>query len=108
MTTDRQRGGVAFVERWTNARAAVIGFLTGRGNSSVAIADTLGDDTDAATIRRMWALWDLEQFGHDGTDPLVVVPLKPRDRSHLAYAAARAGMTIEAYCEAVLVASLKR
>jgi len=103
---NRQRGGVAFVEKWTNARAAVIGFLTGRGYSSTAIAEKTGDDP--ATIRRMWALWDLEQFGHDGSNPLILVPLKPRDRAHLAFAAGRAGMTVEAYCEAVLVASLKR
>lgn len=105
--TDRQRGGVAFVERWTNARAGVIGFLTGRGNSSCAIAERMGD-TDAATIRRMWSLWDLADLGHNGRAPEVVVPMAPRDRAHLAAAAAGKGLTIEAYCELILVSAIKR
>lgn len=105
---DRQRGGVAFVERWTNARAGVIGFLTGRGNSSPAIAELLDDGTDAATIRRMWVLWNFEAFGHEASAPIISVPLSKRDRAHLASAAVRAGLTIEAYCEQVLVGSIKR
>lgn len=104
--TDRQRGGAAFVERWTNARAGLIGFLTGRGNSSCAIAERLHDNP--ATIRRMWSLWDLSEYGHNGAEPQVVVPLNQRDRAHLAGAAASAGLTIEAYCEQILVRSIRR
>lgn len=104
--TDRQRGGAAFVERWTNARAGVIGFLTGRGYSSCSIAERIDDRPE--TVRRMWTLWDLSAYGHDGRAPQVVVPLSQRDRAHLAGAAATAGLTIEAYCEQILVNSIRR
>ena len=61
--TSRQRGGVAYVERKTNAWAAFIGFLLGRGYSSPAIAEILADGTCDATVRDMSKKWGLPSWG---------------------------------------------
>ena len=56
--TDRIMGQ-PLVERWTNAKAGYIGYLTGRGYSSSKIAKIVGDSTAPATVRGMWRRWGL-------------------------------------------------
>lgn len=55
--TDRIRAPGTVIERWTNAKAGYVGFLTGQGKSSIDIEAILRDGTSAATIRRMQKLW---------------------------------------------------
>lgn len=48
----------------------------------------------------------LATYGHDGRASLMVIPIRQRDRAHLAGAASAAGLPIEAHCEAILVNSI--
>lgn len=49
------------VERWTNAKAALIGHMCGIGMSSIAISATLRDGTSPETIRKMRKRWNLPE-----------------------------------------------
>lgn len=98
-STDRFRGGIQFVETWTNAKAGFIGFLTGRGYSSEAIAEDLSDGTSAPTIRRMWRLWGLP----DRDEAFLTIPMTVRQRSNLADRAAQHGISTEEYCRRMLI-----
>jgi hypothetical protein len=80
--TDRQRGGYAFEERRTNAWAAFIGFLIGRGHSSEAIAQVLDDGTDSGTVRRMAQRWELPTWGRK-SEGFIVVPVTMKQRAHI-------------------------
>jgi hypothetical protein len=100
--TSRWRGGFAFIEHWTNAKAALIGFLLGRGYSSVAIAEVLDDGTDHATVRKMAQRWDLPSWGRR-SDGFIVVPMKQRDRATIAARAAQEGIGQEEWCRRLLV-----
>lgn len=107
--TDRYRGGIQWVEQWTNAKAALIGFLTGRGYSSVAIAEVLDDRTMPATIRLMQRKWALHSAGYSGDAVVVTIPLSVRQRANLADRAAQHGLSIEEYSRRILVcASMPR
>lgn len=101
--TTRQRGGYAFVETKTNAWAALIGFLTGRGYSSVAIAECLDDGTAPTTVRWMQQRWGLHSAGYSGRDVVLSVPLNPRQRANLAARAAQRGLSIEEYSRRILI-----
>lgn len=105
--TSRHRN-VSFVERWTNTKAFLIGFLTGRGYSSEQIADQLGDGTSSATIRTMWAKWQVK--GVRQTDEVaVMVPMTAMARAHLYARAAQNNLSIEEYSRRLLIcASMPR
>lgn len=96
--TLRHRGGVAYIERRTNAWAAMIGFLTGRGYSSVAIARAVADGTTPGTVRRMWVLWGLSRRRTN-----IVIDLGGKERANLAKRADQHGLKIEEYCRRLLV-----
>lgn len=98
MRTFRHRGGVAYIERRTNAWAAMVGFLTGKGYSSVAIAAAIGDGTSAATVRRMWRLWGMSR-----PRSILVIDLGPREHANLAKRADQHELSIEEYCRRLLV-----
>lgn len=101
--TTRQRGGHAFIETWTNARAALIGFLTGRGYSSIAIAEVIDDGTLPATIRLMQRKWSLHSAGYSGDQVVLSIPLTSKQRANIAARAAQRGLSVEEYCRRVLV-----
>ena len=56
---DRYRGDGLFVERWSNAKAGLVGYYTGLGRSSPQIAAILNDGTSDSTIRTLWGEWGL-------------------------------------------------
>lgn len=103
----RQRGGNAFVERKSRAWAGLVGFLAGRGYSSVAIAETLADGTHPATIR---ALITKRWFLRPPASPKgastceFVISMRAKDRDRLARQAASRGLSLEDYCHRILVA----
>lgn len=99
--TSRFRGGHAFEERRTNAWAAFIGFLLGRGYSSVAVAESLADGTDDATVRLMAKKWGL-RAGRDNKANLSI-PLTVLQRAHIAARAGQNGLSVEEYCRRMLV-----
>ncbi len=104
--TNRQRGGHAFEERRTNAWAAFVGFLLGRGYSTVAIAEALDDGTSDATIRTMARRWSLPHWGKK-SDGFLVVPMTERDRAHVFARAAQEGVGPEEYCRRLLIMGSK-
>ncbi len=61
--SERFRFRGAKVERWTNAKSAVIAFHLGKGMTSVDVSKMLGDGTSPETIRRMETLWGLPKRG---------------------------------------------
>jgi hypothetical protein len=98
--TSRHRGGVAFEERRTNAWAAFIGFLIGRGHSSEAIAQVLDDGTDSGTVRRMAQRWELPTWGRK-SDGFIVVPVTMKQRAHI-HARAQHGVGDEEFARRIL------
>ena len=105
--TSRQRGGVAFIERKTNAWAAFIGFMLGRGYSSPAIAESLSDGTTDATVRDMAKKWGLPSWGRS-SDCFIVIPMKQRDRATIAARAGQEGLSQEEFCRRFLVAGTQQ
>jgi hypothetical protein len=104
--TSRYRPGQAYEEKRTNAWAAFIGFMLGRGYSTPAIAQRLADGTSDATIRHMSKLWGLPSWGKS-SDCFVVVPMKQRDRATIAARAGQEGLSQEEWCRRLLVAGSK-
>jgi hypothetical protein len=104
--TSRWRPGHSFEERRTNAWAAFIGFMLGRGYSTVAIAEKLDDGTTDATIRTMARKWDLPCWGKK-SDGFLVIPMKERDRATITARAGQEGLGIEEYCRRFLVAGTR-
>jgi hypothetical protein len=79
-------------------------FLTGRGWSSEAIADRLADGTSSATIRSMWASWEIS-----GAETALTIPLSVRERANIQARAAQHGISAEEYCHRIVVgASMPR
>lgn len=100
--TSRWRAGKPFEEKKTNAWAALVGFLLGRGYSSPAIAEVLADGTRPETVRDMSKKWGLPSWGKS-QEYFVVVQLKGRDRAHLTTRAAQHGLGMEEYCRRLLI-----
>ena len=102
--TSRWRGGFSsFVEKWTNARAAMLGFLIGRGYSSVAVAEAIGDGVSDATVRHMAKKWGLPLWGKR-SDCFLVIPIKERERATIHARAQQEGLSVEEYCRRFIVA----
>ena len=100
--TSRYRGGRSFVETKTNAWAAFIGFLLGRGYSSEAIASRLDDGTDPGTVRRMAQYWGLPSWGRKN-DGFLPIPVTVRMRANLQARADQRGLSLEEYCRRILI-----
>jgi hypothetical protein len=107
LRTDRFRGGIQFVEQWTNAKAALIGFLTGRGYSSGAIAEILDDGTMPETVRLMHKKWELHSAGFSGDQVSITVCLTTQQRSRIEARAAQEGLSLEEWCKRFLVAGAR-
>jgi hypothetical protein len=102
--TDRHRGGHAFRESRTNAWAAFIGFMLGRGHSSEAIAQQLDDGTTHGTVREMARKWGLPSWGRK-YDGFIVVPVTQRQRANIHARAQQHGMGDDEFCRRILVCS---
>ncbi len=59
MPDKRPGEGTGLPERWSNSKAALVGYLTGKAITSPRIAAILNDGTDPKTIRKMWKYWRL-------------------------------------------------
>lgn len=106
--TDRYRGGIQYVEKWTNAKAGLIGYYTGLGRTSAQIADVLHDGTSEHTIRRMWAKWGLplEFTGGRSVAP-VPVRLDANIRGRLGRIAIEQHLAPEEWLRRVALASIR-
>lgn len=100
--TSRFRGRHTFEERQTNAWAAFIGFLIGRGYSSIAVAERLNDGTDDAEVRRMAGYWGLPTWGRSN-DGVIRISTTTRMRAIWQKRAAQHGLSMEEYCRRILI-----
>ncbi|WP_378952158.1 hypothetical protein [Mesorhizobium sp. ANAO-SY3R2] len=100
--SERLRASMLYVERWTNAKAALIGFRTGQGHTAVAIAEMLADGTSSDSIRCMWRKWRLPIDRTGGRQRgQVPVILTAHQRKLLAKHARRLGLNPEEYLRRV-------
>lgn len=88
-------------KRWSNAKAAHVGFWTGKGRSSREIAEILADGTSGHTIRRQWYLWRLPSHGRAQKLVFVNVPMSYQDRQAINRRAKRMGITPEEFIRRV-------
>lgn len=102
--TSRQRGGTSIRETRPHRWAGTIGFLLGRGYSSAAVAEALGDGTLPATIRALArAKWKLPGYGASKNRWPVAISFDEAEKREITLAAARHGLTAEEYCRRILV-----
>jgi hypothetical protein len=101
--TDRHRGGHAFTENWTNAKAAFIGWLLRGGYSSVAVAELLDDGTDPAAVREMARKWGLRVPKMRSDEVYLVVPLTVRARANFHARAQAHGLSDEEMARRLLI-----
>lgn len=103
--TERYRG--AFVSRWTVAKGAYIGFLTGLGMSSREIERRMGDGTSSATVRLMWRKWGLPRDEIGGPrHRRFFIDLTFTERAKLLRQAERRGLTAEEYIRRMIVCAI--
>lgn len=103
-SSERYRGQRLVVERWTNAKAALVAYWTAKGHTSVRIAEMLGDGTRPETIRRMWRLWVLPLDSTGGRHRATVpVPLFTHERVALATHAKKIGLEPEEYLRRISI-----
>jgi len=94
---ERYRGPNLVTERWTNAKAGLVGFLAGSGLNSCEIAAHLGDGTSSATIRALLRRrWELPRA--EG----VKVPLPTYDAHRLKEKAASHKLDRAEFCRRIL------
>lgn len=101
-THTSNRRNVSFVERWTNSKAFLVGFLTGRGYSAPQIADTLGDGTRPGTVTKMWDHWKVRGV-KPSDDVALMVPMTSMQRAHLYARASQRGLSPEEYARRMLI-----
>lgn len=105
--TERHRQKGMLVERWTNAKAAYVAYLTGKGVPSSEIAKTLNDGVRPETIRAMWRRWRLPMppagARHAAT---VSVNLYADERGLLARRARTLGIAPEEYLRRVAICAV--
>ncbi|ATU91762.1 hypothetical protein [Phyllobacterium zundukense] len=105
--TERYRGSKLLVERWTNAKAAHVAFLTGKGVPSTEIARILNDGVHPATIRAMWRRWRLPMAPTGGRHPAAVpINLYADERGLLAKRAKKLDVTPEEYLRRIAVCAI--
>jgi hypothetical protein len=105
--TDRFRVPGLAVERRTNAWAAMVGFLTGRGYMSTEIERILHDGTSCQTVRRMWKLWGLPLPETGGRRKVSVpIELSVYERTLLSAAARRQGIQPNEYLRRIAICAL--
>lgn len=104
-----ERFRTPFIVRWTIAKGAYIGFLTGLGWSSADIEKHMRDGTSAPTVRRQWKLWGLplDMIRVSRSHTSVAVNLSFQDRAKLMRQAARRSLTPEEYVRRMIVCAVK-
>lgn len=100
----RTKGGSLILEKWTNAKSGYVGYLTGRGHTSIEIARILADGTIPETIRGVWRRWGLPRTETNGLRCVILqIPLRPTQRGRIATRARAVGITPEEWAWRVLI-----
>lgn len=96
---DRLRGPNLILEKWTNAKAAIIGYYVGKGMVSTRIARTLDDGTSSQDIRQMCASWRLPTINGQRRIETIAVPFTARQRETIFKSAEAIGIPVETYIQ---------
>ncbi len=100
--SSRTRNNIGFDEQFSNTKSAIIGYLTGKGFTSIRIAKLLDDGTKAATIRKMWERWNLPTNHTAGRSmEAISVPMAARERELVCKSAEKIGITPEEFIRKV-------
>lgn len=88
---------------WPNEKAALAGYLAGKGHSASEIAKLLGDGTREATTRRMLSSWGLPSLYGDP----IAIELKRPLRRKLGQQAAVQGLMPSEYLRHICVCAIE-
>lgn len=103
---DRYKGAPK-VASWTNAKAGLVGFLTGRGYMSNEIEKILADGTSRETVRGLWRRWGLPIPQTGGRRcSIVPVALAMSTRAKLSERARKVGVTPDEWVRRVLLSAI--
>lgn len=95
-----------FKSKWTSQQCAMVGFLCGRGETSVSIARKLG--LNDASIRRMTSQWDLPKAADPHGDRVTVpVILGKSLRSAISSKAEEKGIQTDELVEMIMSVLVK-
>lgn len=101
--TERFRGPQLMTERWTNSKAATIGFWLGQHKSSIDVERILRDGTSSATVRAMIKKWAIPM---DQARRGLLVEITPYARKLLEKQAVKVGVEPEVFlgriCDCVI------
>jgi hypothetical protein len=101
-------GGSLFVPEWSRAKAANVGFWTGRGWSAGEISRELADGTSPSALRAQWRRWKLPMEKRDKHKPATaVVNLTYPARARLAQLAKARKMAPEEWLSLVALAAIR-
>jgi hypothetical protein len=102
LTRSIHRRDVSFVERWSTAKAYLVGRLTGLGYSAPQICERLGDGTLPGTVTKMWG-----HYGDSGVRPSdevgLMVTLTHMQRSAIFKRAQQHGLSMEEYVRRIAI-----
>ena len=88
-------------KRWSQSKAAHVGFWTGKGRSSREIAEILADGPTGHTIRRQWYNWRLPSHGRAQKLVFFNVPMSYHDRRVINRRAKKIGIPPEEFIRRV-------
>ena len=98
----RDRATGEFAEKFSNAKCALVGYLTGKGLTSRRISKILNDGTKPSTIRKMWNYWKLPALKIEGRGmEEICVPFSSRERESICSAAESLNITPETFIRRV-------
>lgn len=101
---ERYRAPGLLIERWTNAKAAYVGFLLGQRKMTTEISRNLADGTSPETIRTMQRRWKLPRLG---TKSGHFIELTPVQLARLEAQAKALGVSPDEWARRVLVCAIE-
>lgn len=104
--TDRYKTPWSII-RWSNAKCALVGYLTGRGYTSREIEKILNDGTSKDTVRGQWRRWGLPLPEQNGQRVAVMpVALASGPRNKLSQRAKKVGIAPDEFLRRIIVCVL--
>ncbi|MBZ9678242.1 hypothetical protein [Mesorhizobium sp. ES1-1] len=104
--TDRYQVPRAILS-WSNAKCALVGYLTGRGYTSREIERILNDGTSKDTVRGQWRRWGLPLPEQNGQRVAVMpVALASGPRNKLSQRAKKVGIAPDEFLRRIIVCVL--
>jgi hypothetical protein len=88
--------------QWPSEKAALLGYLTGKGMTGPAIADEMGEGVSRQLVNKLQRFWKLPTMHGAGRQmETIPVPMSARQRSMIADAADYQGISVEDFIKRV-------